>query len=132
VPDIENEITADLIAGLLREQHPDLAELPLTFGARGWGNQLWRLGDELAVRLPCFAQDAGELLLKEHALLPAMAPRLPLPIPVPQRLGRPSERFPRSWIVTTWVAGEPADRAPATRAAEAAGFRPGRRTRGLG
>jgi hypothetical protein len=32
----ENEITADLIAGLLREQHPDLADLPLTFGARGW------------------------------------------------------------------------------------------------
>lgn len=118
--DAENEITADLIAGLLREQHPDLAGLPLTFGARGWGNQLWRLGDDLAVRLPSFTQDAGELLLKEHALLPAMAPRLPLPIPVPQRLGQPSERFPRHWIVTTWVAGEPADRAPATRGAEAA------------
>jgi aminoglycoside phosphotransferase (APT) family kinase protein len=119
VRDTENEITADLIAELLREQHPDLADLPLTFGARGWDNQLWRLGDDLAVRLPRHAQD-GELLLKEHTLLPAMAPRLPLQIPVPQRLGRPSERFPRPWIVTTWVAGEPADRAPATRGAKAA------------
>ena len=118
--DTENEITADLIAELLREQHPDLADLPLTLGARGWGNQLWRLGDDLAVRLPCATQHADELLLKEHALLPAIAPRLPLQIPVPQRLGRPSERFPRPWIVTTWVAGEPADRAPATRGAEAA------------
>jgi len=120
VTDTENEITADLIAELLREQHPDLAGLPLTLGARGWDNQLWRLGDDLAVRLPWATRDADELLLKEHTLLPAIAPRLPLEIPVPQRLGQPSERFPRPWIVTTWVAGEPADRAPATRGAEAA------------
>jgi aminoglycoside phosphotransferase (APT) family kinase protein len=116
----ELEITADLIRDLLHEQHPDLADLPLTLGARGWDNQLWRLGDDLAVRLPWATQHADELLLKEHALLPAIAPRLPLQIPVPQRLGQPSERFPRTWIVTTWVAGEPADRAPATRGAEAA------------
>jgi aminoglycoside phosphotransferase (APT) family kinase protein len=115
-----NEITAGLIAELLRDQHPDLADLPLTFGTRGWDNQLWRLGDDLAVRLPWATQTADELLLKEHTWLPAMAPRLPLPVPVPQRLGQPSALFPRPWIVTTWVAGEPADRAPATRAAEAA------------
>jgi hypothetical protein len=77
----ETEITADLIVELLREQHPDLAGLPVTFGARGWDNQLWRLGDDLAIRLPWATQDADELLLKEHALLPAMAPHLPLPIP---------------------------------------------------
>lgn len=115
-----SELTPDLIAALLREQHPDLASLPLTLGARGWDNQLWRLGEELAVRLPWATDGADELLLKEHALLPALAPRLPLPIPVPQRLGQPSALFPRPWIVTTWVAGEPADRAPATRGAEAA------------
>ena len=120
VTDAEDEITADLVAELLREQHPDLAGLPLTFGARGWDNQLWRLGDELAVRLPWATQGAYELLLKEHSLLPAMAPRLPLQVPVPQRLGQPSEQFPRSWIVTTWVPGEPADRVPATRGAVAA------------
>jgi aminoglycoside phosphotransferase (APT) family kinase protein len=120
VTDTDNEVTADLITELLRQQHPDLAGLPLTFGARGWDNQLWRLGDDLAVRLPWATQHAGELLLKEHAWLPALAPRLPLPVPVPQRLGQPSDRFPRPWIVTTWVAGEPADRAPATRGAEAA------------
>ena len=108
--DTETAITAVLIAELLREQHPDLADLPVRFGARGWDNQLWRLGDDLAVRLPWATQDAGELLLKEHTLLPAIAPRLPLQIPVAQRLGQPSERFPRPWIVTTWVAGEPADR----------------------
>ncbi|MEU4565473.1 aminoglycoside phosphotransferase family protein [Micromonospora sp. NPDC023956] len=118
--DPKNEITAEVIAELLRAQHPDLADLPLTFGARGWDNQLWRLGDDLAVRMPWATSDADELLLKEHALLPGIASRLPLRIPVPQRLGLPSAQFPHPWIVTTWVAGEPADRAPVTRDAEAA------------
>ncbi|MEV0195308.1 aminoglycoside phosphotransferase family protein [Nonomuraea sp. NPDC050691] len=116
----EIEITAELVRDLLRDQHPDLADYPVRLGARGWANQLWRLGDDLAVRLPWVGETADELLLKEHTWLPALAPRLPLPVPVPQRLGEPSARFPRPWIVTTWVPGEPADRAPVTRGAEAA------------
>ncbi|MFI6499183.1 aminoglycoside phosphotransferase family protein [Nonomuraea typhae] len=114
----EIEITAELVRDLLRDQHPDLADHPVRLGAVGWDNQLWRLGDDLAVRLPW--QGTGELLLKEHTWLPSLAQRLPLPIPVPQRLGKPSSRFPHPWIVTTWVPGEPADRAPVTRGAEAA------------
>ncbi|WP_326822595.1 phosphotransferase [Streptosporangium sp. NBC_01756] len=116
----EIEITAELVRDLLRDQHPDLADYPVRLGALGWANQLWRLGDDLAVRLPWVGETADELLLKEHTWLPALAPRLPLPVPVPQRLGEPSPRFPRPWIVTTWVPGEPADRAPITRGAEAA------------
>jgi aminoglycoside phosphotransferase (APT) family kinase protein len=111
----ETEITAELVRDLLLDQHPDLADLPLALGARGWDNQLWRLGRDLAVRLPWATQTADALLLKEHAWLPALAPRLPLPVPVPQRLGEPSARFPRPWIVTTWVPGDPADRVPVTR-----------------
>ncbi|MGW4072051.1 aminoglycoside phosphotransferase family protein [Streptomyces asiaticus] len=116
----EIEITAELVRDLLHDQHPDLADHPVRLGARGWDNQLWRLGDDLAVRLPWATLSADALLRKEHAWLPALAPRLPLPVPVPQRLGEPSGRFPRPWIVTTWVPGTPADRAPATRAAAAA------------
>ncbi|MCD0484803.1 aminoglycoside phosphotransferase family protein [Streptacidiphilus sp. ASG 303] len=114
------EITAELVRDLLRDQHPDLADHPVRLGARGWDNQLWRLGDDLAVRLPWATRSADALLRKEHAWLPLLAPRLPLPVPVPQRLGEPSARFPHPWTVTTWVPGEPADRAPATRAAPAA------------
>ena len=115
------EITADLIRDLLRDQHPDLADRSVTLGARGWDNQLWRLGDDLAVRLPWATQTADALLLKEYDWLPALAPRLPLPVPVPQRLGEPSQRFPRPWIVTTWVPGTPADQVPVACGAEAAG-----------
>ncbi|MCX5180728.1 aminoglycoside phosphotransferase family protein [Streptomyces virginiae] len=114
------EVTAELIRDLLRDQHPDLADRPVRFGARGWDNQLWRLGEDLAVRLPWATPAADALLRKEHTWLPVLAPSLPLPVPVPQRIGEPSERFPRPWIVTTWVPGEPADRAPATNATAAA------------
>jgi aminoglycoside phosphotransferase (APT) family kinase protein len=116
----EIEITAALVRDLLREQHPDLADRPVRLGARGWDNQLWRLGDDLAVRLPWATRSADALLRKEYAWLPALAPHLPLQVPLPQRLGEPSERFPRTWVVTTWVPGTPADRAPATRAAKSA------------
>ncbi|MFF3655916.1 phosphotransferase [Streptomyces olivochromogenes] len=72
------------------------------------------------MRLPWATRSADALLRKEYAWLPSLAPRLPLQVPVPQRLGEPSERFPRPWIVTTWVPGAPADHAPATNSAEAA------------
>ncbi|GLY79181.1 hypothetical protein Airi01_074480 [Actinoallomurus iriomotensis] len=70
--------------------------------------------------MPWATRSADALLRKEHTWLPALAPRLPLPVPVPQRLGEPSARFPQSWIVTTWVPGTPADHAPVTRGAETA------------
>src|SRR5699024_11854155 len=77
----ENDITAELIREILLDQHPDLAEYPLRLGARGWDNQLWRLGDHFAVRLPWATQFAGALLRKEHTWLPVLAPRLPLRVP---------------------------------------------------
>jgi aminoglycoside phosphotransferase (APT) family kinase protein len=113
------ELTAGLVRELLGDQHPDLADRPVAFGARGWANQLWRLGDDLAVRLPWQA-NADAPLLAENTWVPVLAPLLPLPVPVPQRLGQPSERYPRPWIVTTWVPGTPADRAPVTGSAPAA------------
>jgi aminoglycoside phosphotransferase (APT) family kinase protein len=114
------ELTAEVVRDLLRDQHPDLADRPLTLGARGWDNQLWRLGDDLAVRLPWQTDGAGARLLKENRWLPVLAPLLPLPVPVPQRLGRPSARYPHPWIVTTWVPGAPADRDPVTSSTPAA------------
>lgn len=109
-----NDIDAGLIRRLLEDQHPDLADLPLVLAAEGWDNQVWRLGGELAVRMPWATESADELLLKEDRWVPRLAPRLPLAVPVPQRLGVPSERFRHPWSVTTWVAGAPADREPVT------------------
>ena len=65
------EITAEVVRELLRDQHPDLADRPVTPGARGWVNQLWRLGDDLAVRLPWATQSADALLLRPGTWRPA-------------------------------------------------------------
>ncbi|WP_198587056.1 aminoglycoside phosphotransferase family protein [Glycomyces xiaoerkulensis] len=108
-----------LVRSLLSEQCPDLADRELRRVDGGWDNRMWRLGDDLAVRLPRTSR-APSLLENEHRWLPVLAPRLPLAVPVPVRSGEPSERFPKPWIVTTWVAGEPADRVPIDRGPDAA------------
>ncbi|GAA4880986.1 aminoglycoside phosphotransferase family protein [Kitasatospora terrestris] len=115
----EIEITEDLVRALLREQHPDLADLPVREVAGGWGNQMWRLGPELAVRMQ--RMDSGpEPQLKERRWLPELAARLPLPVPVPVRDGVPSERFPKIWTVMSWVEGTPLDHGEITRGDHAA------------
>lgn len=113
------EIDEGLVRSLLREQHPDLAELQLQSIDGGWDNQLWRLGDTLAVRLPRTPR-APSLLRKEHQWLPILAPLLPLPVPIPVRIGEPSAQFPLPWTIAAWVPGEPADRVPITRGDQAA------------
>ncbi|PYC88536.1 aminoglycoside phosphotransferase [Streptomyces tateyamensis] len=115
----EIEISEDLVRDLLRDQHPDLAELPIRKVEGGWGNQMWRLGDELAVRMQRM-DTTPDLQLKERRWLPALASRLPLPIPVPVRNGTPSERFPKVWTVMTWVQGTPLDHSTITRGHHAA------------
>lgn len=108
-----------LVRSLLTDQHPDLAGLELRLMDGGWDNQMWRLGDDLAVRLPR-TERAPSLLQKEHRWMSELAPRLPLPVPVPVRMGEPSDRFPGTWIVTGWVHGTPADLAPIERGPHAA------------
>lgn len=80
---------------------------------------MWRLGDDLALRLPRTERAPG-LQRKECRWLPVLAPRLPLPVPTPVRIGEPSARFPRPWTVMTWVPGEPLDRASISRGDHAA------------
>lgn len=117
--DSEIEITADVVRSLLQEQHPDLAGLPVREVAGGWDNQQWRLGNELAVRMPR-SERAPDLQRKETRWLPLLAPRLPLSIPIPVRTGVPSALFPRPWTVMTWVHGEPLDYTQISRADHAA------------
>lgn len=116
---VEAEVTAGLVRDLLRDQHPDLAELSLREVEGGWGNQMWRLGDELAVRIQRMDTEPDHQL-KERRWLPVLALRLPLPIPVPVRGGAPSERFPKIWTVVTWVPGVPLDHGAITRGQHAA------------
>jgi aminoglycoside phosphotransferase (APT) family kinase protein len=100
------EVTVGLVRGLLAEQHPDLADLPLRVAANGWDNVMLRLGDDLAVRVPQ-REVAAHLVEHEQQWLPVLAPRLPVTVPVAVRVGRPSVAlgYPWSWSVVPWIAG---------------------------
>jgi aminoglycoside phosphotransferase (APT) family kinase protein len=106
-PPAEAPIDIHLVRALLGEQHPELAGLPLTNADEGWDNRMFRLGEELAVRLPRRPASAS-LIAHEQRWLPILAPHLPLPVPNPIRVGRPGCGFPWPWSVTRWLPGETA------------------------
>lgn len=104
-PPAEFDIGEDLVRGLLAAQHPDLAHLPIALAASGWDNDMFRLGEDMAVRLP--RRLAGvELIQNEQRWLPTLPP-LPLPIPAPLRLGVPGAGYPWPWSVLPWLPGGP-------------------------
>jgi aminoglycoside phosphotransferase (APT) family kinase protein len=107
-PAAEFALDSAFVAGLLAEQHPDLAHLPLHEIDAGWDNALFRLGDHLAVRLPRRAA-AAPLILHEQRWLLHLADRLTLPIPAPSRIGAPARGYPWHWSVVPWLPGMAAD-----------------------
>lgn len=106
-PPADVSIDASLVRGLLQAQHADLVSLPLVEAGEGWDNKLYRLGDDLLVRLPR-RQLSAALIEHEVRWLPQLAPRLPLRIPIPVRVGKPALGYPWTWVVNPWLRGETA------------------------
>jgi aminoglycoside phosphotransferase (APT) family kinase protein len=108
----EGELPADerTVAALLAEQAPHLATLPVrALRAAGTVNRVFRLGDELAVRLPRLT--AGGLdIAQESAVVPLAAGVLPVAVPEVVLLGVPSESlFETAWSVVRWIDGDPGE-----------------------
>ncbi len=104
----ENEVDtdADLARRLLASQHPQWAELPIErVASAGTDNAIYRLGDDLALRLPRIGW-AVDNVAKEQKWLPLLAPHLPLAVPLPVAVGQPEEAFPYPWGVVQWLHGE--------------------------
>jgi aminoglycoside phosphotransferase (APT) family kinase protein len=102
----EVETDASLVRRLLAAQFPQWADLPITpVPSAGTDNAIYRLGDDMAVRLPRI-HGATEQVDKEHRWLPRLAPLLPLAIPVPLAKGTPGEGYPWHWSVYRWLEGE--------------------------
>ena len=101
-----------LVVRLLITQFPQWANLPIEpVHSAGTGNALYRLGDDMVVRLPRIPS-AVEQVNKEQKWLPRLAPLLPLNIPVPLAKGKPSEGYPWHWSVYRWLEGEDATTEP--------------------
>jgi len=85
----EIEIDLPLVRALVDRALPDLAGRPLRpLDASGSSNALFRLGDDLLVRLP--RQPGGsETIAKEARWLPYVAPALPVAVPRIVAVGEP-------------------------------------------
>jgi aminoglycoside phosphotransferase (APT) family kinase protein len=93
---------------LIDEQFPQWTDRPVRPVAKsGWDNVTFHLGDTMVVRLPSAAEYALAVD-KEHRWLPALAPHLPQPIPVPLAKGQPDADYPFAWSIYHWLPGSPA------------------------
>jgi aminoglycoside phosphotransferase (APT) family kinase protein/GrpB-like predicted nucleotidyltransferase (UPF0157 family) len=102
----ELDIDASLVQRLLAKQFPCWADLPLKpLSSAGTDNALYRLGNDMVVRLPRIGW-AAKNVDKECQWLPQIAPFLPIPIPVPLGKGTPSGGYPWVWSVYRWIEGK--------------------------
>ena len=101
-------IDAALARRLVDTQFPEWSGLPLErFEPAGSDHLIYRLGPDLAVRLPRHEGAIGQAA-KEAQWLPLLAPHLPLAIPEPVAVGKPDLGYPWPWSVARWLEGEPA------------------------
>ena len=124
-PDM-HPIDDDLVRGLIAAQFPQWTELAIErWPSGGTVNAMYRLGDDMAVRLPLVAGGAKDVAMEQN-WLPRLASRLPVAIPEVLGAGQPAEEYPWPWSVYRWLAGEHpqvgALRQPVQLAKELAGF----------
>jgi aminoglycoside phosphotransferase (APT) family kinase protein len=91
--DADVAIDASLVRALLEEQFPELDASSARLLAEGWDNAVWLVEERWAFRFPR-REIAVPLVARELAVLPRLAPLLPIPVPAPELIGTPGERFP--------------------------------------
>ena len=103
----EDEVTVDerLVRRLVDEQFPRHADRPLR-PVEPWGtdNAVFRLGDDLVVRLPRIHWSTGQID-RDATWLPRLAPHLTVPIPQPVAIGEPGHGYPYRWAIHSWLPG---------------------------
>ncbi|MER6473197.1 aminoglycoside phosphotransferase family protein [Streptomyces collinus] len=98
-------IDTGLVRRLVGGQFPRWAHLPVErLASGGTVNAMYRLGDDMVVRLPLVRGGAGDVM-RERAWLPRLAPRLPTAVPELLGEGEPAHGYPWPWSVYRWLAG---------------------------
>ncbi len=100
----EYEIDSALAGDLIEAQFPELAPVSAELLGTGWDNTVFRVNRTWTFRFPRRAL-AVELIRTEAAVLPWLAPQLPLPIPAPGFLGAPTDPFPYPFTGCAFLPG---------------------------
>lgn len=115
--DDEIPIDTGLVRALIDHAMPGYAGVPVRrLDATGSTNALFRLGEDLLVRLP--RQPGGSATVaKEARWMPVLAPWLPVSVPEVVAVFEPDCGYPERWSVTRWIDGDhPEVVTPQTRA----------------
>lgn len=114
--DDEIPVSAGLVRRLMAEQFPHWAGRAVcALGTSGSTNALYRLGDDLLVRMP--RQPGGSrTIAKEARWSPTLAAALSYAVPEVLAVGRPGAGYPECWSVVRWI---DAVRVPAVRVDDA-------------
>jgi len=106
IHDNEIPIDVDLVRRLVSTQFPQYGAMPLErLGASGSTNTIFRLGDDLLVRLP--RQPGGSAGIgKEQRWLPLIGRHLPVAVPEIVALGEPGCGYREHWCIVRWLEGE--------------------------
>jgi aminoglycoside phosphotransferase (APT) family kinase protein len=101
----EIPIDAEMVRGLVGRAMPAFAGAPVRrLASSGSTNALFRLGEELLVRLP--RQPGGSTTIsKEATWLPVLAPLLPVSVPDVVAVFEPDRDYPERWSVVRWIDG---------------------------
>ncbi|GAF85907.1 unnamed protein product, partial [marine sediment metagenome] len=95
-----------LVHRLVKEQFPQWVNLAIKpVESSGWDNRTFHLGEDMTVRLPSNAEYASQVKKEQH-WLPKLAPELPLAIPKPVAMGKPSNEYPWHWSIYQWLEGQ--------------------------
>jgi aminoglycoside phosphotransferase (APT) family kinase protein len=92
---------------LVRAQFPEVAADSVELVAAGWDYTVHRVDGDWAFRFPRRAV-VLEPMQREIRVLPQLAPLLPVAVPEPVHLGRPSDTFPWPFYGARWLDGHEA------------------------
>ncbi len=107
LPPAEVNIDLELVRELIQQQAPRWAGEQISYVATGWDNEVYRLGNELIIRLP--RRELGDVIgHSERQWLPKLVAETGLDIAAEIFHGEPTATYPFTFSVTRYVPGKSA------------------------
>ena len=104
IPEPDFRFSSDLVCRLIDQQFPNLRDRdPERVGA-GYDVEVWRISDDLVVRLPR-RKTAFTFVEREIKHLPSLPQDLPLALPRIEAVGVANELLPGPWFATQYLPG---------------------------